>query len=201
MSEFESDSKEQSASAKSEVVSFEVIPQLASSEEFYSKAARLYELKEMHDQLFRKTDEKKHDPGGEFEILKTELGAMALTAGVKSVGFMGLNITNADGGETKGEITGARLLDALDIPEPSAASNDPVLLWKYFRAVYAIAAAAKKIDANAALERGIAPSALEMGREPSKPRAASVRVEWARKRGFAAVRAGSKQSTGGGNIQ
>jgi hypothetical protein len=162
---------EEGSQSESKPLPFEAIPQLATGP-FVEKATRLRELKGIHDELFRKADEKKGDPGGEFEQLKLEVGAMAMVAGQKSVQFIDLTITNADGGTVQGKLTGAVLIEQYeknsDVPMP-------------YDKLRAIALSATTCDPAIAVQYGISPSAIEHAREPGKPRSGSVRVEWMRK--------------------
>lgn len=143
-----------------ETTAYELVPQLAANEAFIAAADELRRLKLIYDQYFNKRGKLP----SVFDALKHEVAALAAVAGLKSVAYIDMRVTNADGGETQGKVTGAGIMNA--------ASGD--LAPEQIRA---IALAAVDVDPAVALQHGISPMLLEAGRERGKPRAGSVRVD------------------------
>lgn len=175
-------------------VPYELIPQLAADEDFIQKAERLRELKATHDRLFDDTRDKETGlPRGEFGLLKLELGARAMAAGQRSIAYMDLRIANREGGETKGKVTGASMMQQLVVGQ----DDDPNIEdWKILRT---IALAAKDLDESILMERGIPAHAINSARQPGKPRSSSVVVEWIGAKGRSG--GGGKSKATGGPVQ
>lgn len=140
------DHEDQSAA---ETIPFEAVPQLASNPDFVEKAERARIVKRDLEALEK-----------EYKDLGLELGAMIAVADQRSVAYLDLVVLNVAGGETKGKLTGDRLLASA----PDKAE--------------AIALAAKDCDPKILIENGFPPSLIESSREPGKPRAGSSQLRW-----------------------
>lgn len=155
-------------------IPFESVPQLAANEEFVT----LME-KARHNKAEIERMEK------EQEAIRIELGALAAVAGVKSVAYLDLVLTNVDGSTVKGKITGARLIEQCE----SNGLQAPLR---------AIALAAKDCDPDALVQHGYPPHLIEPAREPGKPRAGSTQFSWAGGKG----KGGRRRAAGsGGAVQ
>lgn len=166
-------------------VPFEALPVLAANERFVTVADRLRELKTLKDAHF----EKRGKLPSEWDELKTEAGALAMAAGVKSVAYIDLRIANAEGGESKGKITGAGMIEQYeknsDLPMP-------------YEQLRAIALSAKECDPDTLAQYGIPAQRIAAAREPGKGRSSSVRVEWIGSKG----KGGKGRAAGsGGGVQ
>jgi len=172
-------------------IPFESVPALAANEAYVEKMTRLRDLKALKDQLFN--DKEPKSPGdlplGEYEGLKRECAAMALVNGQKSVAFFDLRVMSAAGGVTKGKITGAAMIEQYE--------KDSDLPMDYSK-LRAIALAAKDCDAQVLVQYGCSVAAVAAAREPDKPRAGSVRVEWIGAKGRGA---GQKTRSTSGDLQ
>ena len=152
-------------------VPYELIPQLAGDEDFIRKAERLRELVYIKPLFDDKKDKATGLPNGEYARLKLELGARVAAAGYKSVAFGDVRILNAEGGKTKGKVTGPAALKALGISNAEDANIED------YKRLWAIALAAVDLDENVLLQNGIAPHVIEASRAPGSYRSSSVRAE------------------------
>jgi len=187
MSQPTSDYARTDMTGESTATPFEAIPELAANEHYVTGMTRLRELKALKDQLFN--DDEKKGPLGEFEGLKREMAAMQLVHGQKSVAYYDLRVMSADGGVTKGKITGPAMIEQYE--------QNSELPMPYDK-LRAIALAATNCDASTLVQYGCSPSAVAAAREPDKPRANSIRVEWIGAKGRGADK---KMRAGAGDVQ
>lgn len=159
---------------------FEAIPMLAADEDFITKADRLRTLKQLHDQHF--AESKKGAKDSEFDLLKLEIAARSLVAGVKSISYLDLRVSTTDGGTIKGEVNGALLAELI--------ANLPATV------LLRVIAAAKGFDVQKLVDAGVSPMNVAQSKDPDQSRAGSIRVEWIGAKGK-----GAKERRGGGALQ
>lgn len=175
-------------------VPYEAVPQLAANDRFMQLMDRLRELKKVKDELF---EERTDSQTGEklpsvWDELKIEAGALAAVAGADSVAYGDLVLVNVPGGETKGKLTGASLIEQLETR--SAVMTD----WEKQKAIKAVALAANDCNPNDLVKFGFPPWLVEPARSPGKPRSGSTQISWVGSKG----KGGRKRSAGsGGRVQ
>lgn len=167
---------QQSTSTASTAIPYESIPELAANEDFIALMEKARNNKRDLERLEAEQDE-----------IRLQCGAMAAVAGVKSVAFFELVLTNVDGGVTKGKITGAGLIEQV--------KSDPLNFAKY---AAAIAMAAKDCDPEVLLQHGFPAHLIEPARSKGTTRAASTQFSWAGAKG----KGGKRRAAGsGGSVQ
>lgn len=176
-------------------VTYETLPLLASNPEFAQKADRLRHLKQIKDEVFTDKKDKNGVPIGEWDRLRIECGAMVAVAGVKSVVYQDLRISNTEPSATG--TPGSGSIDATAfaaLMQDEVASGDTKADEDTIALLLRIIAAARGFDEERLLEAGVPPHVIARSRGIGKGRAGSTRIEWVGKKGRGA---GAKQGTGG----
>jgi hypothetical protein len=161
-------------------IPFEAVPQLAANDRFILIMERLREIKTATESMEKEEKE-----------LKLEAGALAAVAGVKSVAFYDVVLTNVDGSMMKGKLAGAGLIEQLEV----AFHGDA---YEKQRALRAIALAANDCDPQALALNGFPAALIEPARSKGTPRAGSTQLSWAGGKGKGGKRRAAGSGSGGG---
>lgn len=174
-------------------VPVEMLPLLASNEDFLRKMARLRYLKEIKDVAFNDKKDERGVPVGEFGLLRLECGALVSAAGAKSAVYQDLRITNTEpsvaGTPGSGAIEASSFAALLSQEYDQRQIADPTIAI-----LFAVIAAARGFDEEALLDAGVPAHVIARSRGIGKGRSGSTRVEWVGKKGRGA---GGKQGAGG----